>query len=282
MDPGLHSGFIAGLMMLAFLCEYMDSALGMGYGTTLTPILLMIGYEPLQVVPVILISELISGLLAGILHHREGNADFRPKVIDVAAVASEFGAAGYIRSLKKNFPLHLKVALLLAACSIMGTIVSIFLAVNLPGSWVKLYIGIIVLAMGLMIIICFNRKFVFSWKKIAGLGLVASFNKGISGGGYGPVVTSGQVLAGVNSKNAVAITSLAEGLTCAVGITSYFFISRSPLDLSLAPVIVTGAVASIPFSVKSVKKITEKRLKAAIAALTLVLGISTIFKTITG
>ncbi|MDD5081165.1 MAG: hypothetical protein PHC58_04125, partial [Candidatus Omnitrophica bacterium] len=57
-------------IFLAFIFEYMDSTLGMGYGTTLTPVLLIMGYEPLQVVPVVLISELFSGLLAGFLHHR--------------------------------------------------------------------------------------------------------------------------------------------------------------------------------------------------------------------
>ena len=136
--------------------------------------------------------------------------------------------------------------------------------------------------MGITIIICFNRKFKFSWKKIAGLGLVASFNKGISGGGYGPVVTSGQILSGVEGKSAVGITSLAEGLTCAVGIVTYLLISNNPLDLKLAPFIITGAVLSIPFSVKSVKKITEKRFKLAIAILTIALGTFTLIKTIMG
>ena len=35
----LSLGFIIALVMLAFFCEYMDSTLGMGYGTTLTPVL---------------------------------------------------------------------------------------------------------------------------------------------------------------------------------------------------------------------------------------------------
>ena len=125
-----------------------------------------------------------------------------------------------------------------------------------------------------------NKKFNFSWKKIIGLGLIASFNKGLSGGGYGPVVTSGQILCGVDGKSAVGITSLAEGLTCAVGIAMYLLISKSPLDLKLAPFIVLGAVLSVPFSVKSVKKITEKRLKLAIAILTIILGLFTIIKII--
>lgn len=282
MILGVSVEIIAGLIVLAFVFEYMDSTLGMGYGTAMTPVLLMFGYEPMQIVPAVLISELITGLLAGFFHHREGNVDFQPKIIDLAAIKDELREFGCMKSLKRNLPTHLKVALLLAVCSVLGTIVSVFIAVSLPRYWIKLYIGVVVLMMGVIILICFNRQFKFSWKKITGLGLLASFNKGISGGGYGPVVTSGQILSGVEGKSAVGITSLAEGLTCAVGITTYMLISKTPVDLRLAPFLIIGAIASLPLSVKSVKKITEKTMKIAIALLTLILGIVTIFKTISG
>ena len=272
--------FIIGMIMLAFFCEYIDSTLGMGYGTTLTPVLLIMGYEPLQVVPVVLISELISGLLAGFFHHREGNVNFKPKSTNPSVIVKKLKALGYVESYKRGIPLHLKVALLLAVCSMAGTVTAVFIAVNIPKFWLKLYIGILVFSMGITMMICFNKKFHFSWKKIAGLGLLASFNKGISGGGYGPVVTSGQVLSGVEGKSAVGITSLAEGLTCAVGIAMYALVLKNPLDLKLAPFIITGAVLSVPFSAKSVKKITEKKLKIAIIALTITLGLFTIIKTI--
>ena len=260
----------------------MDSTLGMGYGTTLTPVLLIMGYEPLQIVPVILISELISSTLAGILHHREGNVDFKPKIIRFPEIIEELKAFGYIKTLKKGFPVHLKVALLLAACSIIGTISAVFIAVNIPKFWVKIYIGLLVFLMGVTIIICFNKRFNFSWKKIVGIGLLASFNKGISGGGYGPVVTSGQILSGVRGKSAVGITSLAEGLTCAVGIATYIFIAKNPLDLKLAPFILAGTVVAVPLAAKSVRIMTEKRLKLAIAILTIILGVFTLTKTIMG
>jgi uncharacterized membrane protein YfcA len=280
MMIGLTWEFIACVVMIAFICEYMDSTLGMGYGTTLTPVLLFMGYEPLQIVPVVLISELISGVLAGILHHREGNVDFRPKSKELSVIVKKLRTLGYIETFKRDIPPHLKLVLLLALCSIVGTIIAVFLAVNIPKFWVKLYIGILVFSMGITIIICFNKQFNFSWKKIIGLGLLASFNKGISGGGYGPVVTSGQVLSGVEGKSAVGITSLAEGLTCAVGIVTYFLLTKHPLNLTLAPFIIVGAVFSVPFSAKSVKKITEGRLKIAIAILTIILGLFTIVKTI--
>ena len=54
--------------------------------------------------------------------------------------------------------------------------------------------------MGIVILICINKQFQFSWRKISFLGVVASFNKGMSGGGYGPVVTGDQILSGIKEK----------------------------------------------------------------------------------
>ena len=36
---------------VSFAAEYVDSSLGMGYGTTLTPVLLLIGFAPLRWCP---------------------------------------------------------------------------------------------------------------------------------------------------------------------------------------------------------------------------------------
>ena len=79
-------------------------------------------------------------------------------------------------------------------------------------------------------------------EKIIFSGTIASFNKGMSGGGYGPIVTVGQILSGVEGKSAVGITSLAEGLTCLVGVITYIFISKSPIDWKLAPWMIASAV----------------------------------------
>jgi len=266
--------------VIAFLCEYMDSTLGMGYGTTLTPVFLLMGFAPMQIVPVILLSELISGVLAGFFHHREGNVDLKPRTADIFKIKNALRPLVYVDSVRRAVPRHLKVALLLAVCSLVGTVAAVFVALNIPKFWLKMYIGCLVLAMGIIILVCINRKFKFSWKKITFLGIVASFNKGMSGGGYGPVVTGGQVLSGVNGRSAVGITSLAEGLTCLVGVIAYILISRSALDWRLAPWVIVGAVLSVPLSAKSVKIISERKLKFAIAILTIALGLFTIVKTL--
>ena len=277
-DLGINT--IAILIFCAFFCEYIDSTLGMGYGTTLTPLFLLIGFSPLQIVPAILLSELVSGLLAGILHHREGNVDFKPRSADVFKIKNMLSPLGYVETVRKSFPLHLKVALLLALCSIVGTVAAVFIAVNIPKFYLKMYIGCLVLVMGIVILVCFRINFKFSWQRITFLGLIASFNKGMSGGGYGPVVTGGQLLAGIEGKSAVGITSLAEGMTCFVGVITYLLVAKNPVDWKLAPFIVIGAVFSVPLSAKSVKFISEKKLKLGIALLTILLGIVTIAKTL--
>jgi uncharacterized membrane protein YfcA len=57
----------------------MDASIGMGYGTTLTPILLIVGFPPLEVVPAVLLGQLVGGTVGGLAYHRLGNInlDFR-------------------------------------------------------------------------------------------------------------------------------------------------------------------------------------------------------------
>lgn len=242
------------IIVLAFLCEYVDSSLGMGYGTTFTPLLLIMGYKPLQVVPAILLSELVTGLSAAFFHHKFKNSNFKIGSIDF------------------------KIATVMAGCSILGTLVAVLIALNLPVFYIKLYIGLLVFSMGVLIIVSLNRKYKFSWKKITSLGLLAAFNKGISGGGYGPLVTGGQILSGVKLKSAIGITSLAEGLTCLVGVIAYFIFTNHTIEWNLAPSLVLGAMLSVPLAAYTVKKFKGKHLKLIMGIATLILGLVTLGK----
>jgi uncharacterized membrane protein YfcA len=209
------------LVLLALGCEYVDSTLGMGYGTTLTPILLLMGYEPAHIVPSVLLSEFLTGVLAGIFHHGLGNVSFKP------------GSR------------PLKVALVLAMCSVVGTLAAVFTAVNIPRWMLKTYIGVLVLSMGIGILVTINKTFAFSWKRIIGLGLVAAFNKGLSGGGYGPLVTGA---------------------------------GNGAVDWGLAPSLILGAVLSVPFAALTVKKMPTQKLRWAIGITITALGLFTLVK----
>ena len=242
------------IALMALFCEYVDSTLGMGYGTTLTPVLMMMGYDPAQIVPSVLLSEFLTGILAGVLHHGFGNVDLRP------------GSRPF------------KVALVLATCSIVGTLAAVFIAVSIPKWVLKTYIGVLVLAMGIGILLTIGKTFAFSWKRVIGLGLVASLNKGLSGGGYGPLVTGGQILAGVDGKGAIGITSLAEGLVCIVGVLAYALTGNGGVDWGLAPSLVLGAVLSVPLAAFTVKKMPLNKMRWAIGSAVTALGLFTLVK----
>lgn len=257
---------IAILFGLAFICEFIDSSLGMGYGTTLTPLLILMGYNPLVIIPVILISELFTGGFAAYSHHRIGNVkfDFHRKP----------GSYWF-----NPISLDSRIALVLAICSIVGAIAASLIAISISAFALKLTIGIIVTAMGILILIRRNKSFNFSWKKIVGLGAVAAFNKGLSGGGYGPLVTSGQILSGVKTKSAVAITSMAESFTCLVAIITYI-IAGSAIDWRLTLSLLIGAMASVPFSTVAVKRMQITKFTLIVGIATVILGVFTLYKVI--
>ncbi|MBN1977513.1 MAG: sulfite exporter TauE/SafE family protein [Anaerolineae bacterium] len=242
------------IILLALLCEYVDSTLGMGYGTTLTPLLLLMGYEPAQIVPSVLLSEFLTGVLAGVAHHEFGNVNLRP------------GSRSF------------KVAMALAACSVVGAVAAVFIAVHVPKWLLEAYIGVLVLAVGLGILLTIGKAFAFSWRKLIGLGLVAAFNKGLSGGGYGPLVCGGQVLSGVGEKEAIGITALSEGLACIVGVTAYVLTGDGIVDWGLAPSLALGALLSVPLAALTVKKAPVGKMRWAIGGAVTALGLFNLAK----
>lgn len=265
------------VLVTAALAEYTDSTLGMGYGTSLTPLLLLFGFPLESIVPAILLSEFLSGIFAGFTHHAVGNVDIRPKTMNICRIYRALKALGLRESFRRGVPRSLRVAIVLAACSIIGTVTAVLIALELPKRLLQAYVGILISCIGLVLLIKKKRERPFSWKRITLLGIIASCNKGISGGGYGPVITGGQLLSGVDGKNAVAITSLAEGLTCLVGVVSYS-IAADSIDWQLAPYLLVGSLLSVPFSALTVRKIHTQNLHKLIGLVSLGLGILSLGK----
>jgi uncharacterized membrane protein YfcA len=248
------------LVVVAFFCEYIDSSLGMGYGTTLTPILLLLGYPPIVVVPTILFSEFLSGLTAGACHRRFGNISLRRGSRDR------------------------RIVLVLAGTGIVGTVLAVFTAVNIPKTVLTGHIGAMVLAMGLLVFLFRKVGIRFSWPRIIGLGVISAFNKGLSGGGYGPLVVSGQILSGHDTKNAIAATSIAEGLICAVGLSLYLAFNHGTgwftENWRFFLPIVGGALASAPIAAWTTRWVSKRvDLRIIVAVVTCALGAYTLWKT---
>ncbi|MBU1170239.1 MAG: sulfite exporter TauE/SafE family protein [Proteobacteria bacterium] len=238
---------------LCFTCELIDSGLGMGYGTILTPALMFMGFSPWDIVPTLLLSELLSGFTAAFFHNEVKNVDL--------------GWGGK----------DLKPALILACGSVVGVVAGVSLALTLPQDLLRMLIGCIILMSGLFVILLSRHLIVYKHWKMLVLSATASFNKAISGGGYGPLVTSGQILSGVKGKSAVGITSFAEAFTCLLA-ASVFIAQGGYVNVRLLVPMCAGALISVPFSVFAIQKSNENQLKIVIGVLTLAMGGLTIFK----
>jgi len=241
------------LFGLAFVCELVDSGLGMGYGTILTPVLLFMGYKPHDIVPTVLLSELLSGFTAAFFHNTVKNvelnlrgADFRPAAI-------------------------------LAGGSIVGVTVGVLTAIRVPADVLKLGIGCIIFTSGLVVIVLARRVIRYRSLNMLALAAVASFNKAASGGGYGPLVTSGQILSGVRTQASVGITSFAEAFTCLFAVILFLLKGGSINPVLLIPMC-GGALLSVPFAVAAIKRSREVQLRLIIGVVTLIMGAFTIYK----
>jgi len=235
------------VFLVALACEYVDSSLGMGYGTTLTPILLLAGFAPLEIVPAILLSEALTGAAAGLMHQRDGNVNF-------------------LRDARAR-----RTALLLIVLSAAGAIAAATLAVKISKEMLTLFIATIIIAMGIIILVTLNRPFRYRPGGIVAIGAVAAFNKGLSGGGYGPLVTAGQVVSGLPSKHAIAITSVAESFTCVIGLATYLALGRQ-INWGLTIPLVAGALLSVPIATLTVRRLPEKGMRLIVGLVTLALG----------
>ena len=199
------------IVLIAFTMEVVDSGLGMGFGTVLSPLLIILGYPSTVVVPSILFSQAIGGFIASVFHNKNQNADLIPTVVL------------NVHDLKKHIHLSrdLKISLLVGVLGAGATVTGAMLGIKISKELMKLYIGIIVTVVGIMLFM--KVRYNFSWKKITALAIISAFNKGFSGGGFGPLMTGGQVLSGNHAKRSIGSTTLSEVPICIVGFLTYAF-----------------------------------------------------------
>lgn len=241
------------LFLIAILCEFIDSYLGMMYGTILSPVLIIYGYNPFVVVPSILFSQATGGVIASYRHHKFKNADFSYKSIDfkITSVIIVFGT--------------------------LASIIGVVTAVNVSKRFLNMYIGVLCIVMGLIVV--WRRKFKFSWLKITILGIISSFNKALSGGGFGPIIASGQIISGRKSKESIGTTDFAEAPICLISFLLWVILNKKFPNLNLLLPITFGAMIGGFYGPKALSKFkSENLLKVLVGILAMGLGIWIIIK----
>jgi uncharacterized protein len=184
------------LFAFAFLLAFINDGLGGGYGTLGTPALLIFGYPANVAIPSVLVSEAFSETFSSVWHGRFKNINYR--TFGFATVGGIFG--------------------IVLAVIVIG----VFLASNAA----KVYIGSIAIVMGFFVILR-SYPWLTSHSRIkdntnppitAGLGALCGFNKSSTGGGYGPLSTSGFQVLGLAPAKAVGTTILTKGTACIISI----------------------------------------------------------------
>lgn len=232
--------------ILGLICEFIDSHLGGGYGTIISPMVLMMGYSPLEIIPAIMLSEIITGLAGGMIYN-----------ISKQVVT--------------------KSSLILFGTASIGAIAGTALLISIDKFYISLYIALLVLGLGFLMIRGFKiRK--SSTKHVGALGSLIGFNKALSGGGFGPIAVAGLSVLGLDSKKAIGTTLLAEGLTCITALGLLFLNNPNYSFNSLVVPLVIGSLIGCVIGSKRTIKYDCNRLQRLVSVFIFLLGMSLLIK----
>jgi len=206
------------VVFLAMIFEFMDASAGMGFGTALTPLLLLMGFDPKQIVPVVMVQQGVAGIVGAFLHREFENVEWRLKpVSETVRLWMIIAIAG-------------TVAIVISITAVYGVF-------SVAKVWIKLYVAILLLGMGAVSLMQARKIRPYRPMRMVSFAALAGFNKGVGGGGYGPVVTIGGLMSGVPVKSMLAVTAISEGTVSAVAIVVWLAMLTSgvTVDYVLLP-----------------------------------------------
>ena len=154
-------------ILVGFVAQLIDGALGMAYGVSSNAFLLSLGIPPKYASASVHAAEVVTTGVSGLAHWRFGN-------------------------------IHFDLARRLVIPGVIGAAIGAYLLTQVNGDVIKPYIAIYLAIMGIVIIWKAFRevalRHVRSW--LLPLGLAGGFMDAIGGGGWGPIVTTTLVARG--------------------------------------------------------------------------------------
>jgi uncharacterized protein len=218
-------------IVVGFLAQLVDGALGMAFGVISTTILISLGVPPAAASASVHIVESFTTGASGLSHLYHKNIDW---------------------TLFKR----------LALPGIAGGVLGAYVLSNIDASFAKPFILAYLTIIGLLLI---YRG--FRWppvpknpRIVAPLGLAGGFLDAAGGGGWGPVVTSNLLIQGSSPRTTIGTVNATEFfLTVAVSITFLFSLGFEMLTQATIGLLI-GGVAAAPFGAIMAKRIPTKPL----------------------
>ena len=236
-------------VLVGFMGQTIDGALGMAYGVSCTSFLLSIGVPAALASASVHTAEVVTSFVSGISHFKMGNVD------------------------KKLFT-HLLIP------GILGGIIGAYTLSNFSSRFLKPYISAYLLIMGLRIIYKSLKesdiKVKELGKKIYLLGFVGGLMDALGGGGWGPIVTTTLVARGNSARKSIGSVNVAEFFVTLAQVTTFtFFLKLTNWQVILG--LMTGGVIAAPLAAFITRKINPKKLMLIVGVFISLLSLRTIY-----
>lgn len=247
----MHRDYI--IFFMSFLCGLVDNATGMGYATILVPFLILSGFAPIEVILAVLVVQIVTNFSGGFVK--------------------------YLSDSKRQISEILRAVLPLALCTTLPVFLGAFLCVNLGEQVIKCYIGILVVCAGIWVVCVSKKTNKLTWKWSVILDMLGGFNKGISGVGFGPIVSGSKILFDVSEGRIIATTYFTRGWVCCAGAVVLLPLGVM-FNLKIFLPLITGALASVFVSFMFIKKTNLLGLKFYIGCVAFLLGATVLINAI--
>jgi len=248
--------FLIVVAVVGFFAQLVDGTLGMGYGVTSSTLLISFGLAPAIASASVHFAEVFVTLVSGASHLRLGNAR-----MDIFAP--------------------------LAVSGIIGGIIGAYFLVNIPNKPISLVVGLILLAMGFVILYRFlsgkikmrNPLKKYSARKLGVLGFFAAMVDAIGGGGWGPICTPTLVIRGAEPKHAIGSVNLAEFfVSLAITVTFIILLGLGKFRLDIAALLLAAGIIAAPIAAYATKKLPHKTLGILVGIVVIALSARIIAK----
>src|SRR6476619_7643866 len=238
-------------VIIGFVAQIIDGAIGMAYGVTASSVLLGLGVPPATASACVHAAETFTTGASGLAHWRLVNVDR-------------------------------KLLLRLPVPGMIGGAIGAYALTELPGQTLKPFISAYLLVLGVLIVwraLAVRPLEAPTPRAVAPLGLFGGMLDAIGGGGWGPIVTSTLLGQGTTPRYAIGSVNIAEFFVTLIISTTFFL----TVGLSLWPIIaglIIGGVIAAPFAAMATKDITDKVLMLLVGCVVVLLSLRTILMTL--
>ena len=234
---------------VGLLAQTVDGALGMAYGITSTSFLLASGSSPAVASASVHIAEVFTTGVSGISHIKLGNVS-------------------------KSLFLRLLVPGMIGAAS------GAWLVSSVDGDFIKPFIAVYLLLMGLYVISKIFRKLRPQRgepRHVAKLGLFGGFLDAVGGGGWGPVVTTTLVGRGNDPRITIGSVNLAEFFLTFISAGVFAALVPESPWVTVAGLVLGGLFAA-PFAALLTKRLHTKALLGLVGTTIVLISAFNIWK----